>query len=247
MNVIMPGVFNQQETYSSVGAITFVGGDMDREASNTNDLTFVLPTHQADDFAIVTVGSQFTDNATISTNATGWAQRGSTRDNGGQASKQLSAIFYKKLTSSSESNPSFQWSAADYHTGQLTVWRGVDTTTPFDTTETYSRTINEGNSTHPAITTTTDNCALILWDLATHDDIEVIGLPTTPSGLVGLDASDQSIGGPTNVNDWRQSVTCYKENVGSAGTYTPSVWTHTVQSTNVMEHMLYTIALRAQT
>ena len=55
-------------------AITFVGSDSKNQPSGTNDMTMVLPTHQADDFAVIygkmDAGGGF-GNLDIGT-ATGW-------------------------------------------------------------------------------------------------------------------------------------------------------------------------------
>lgn len=220
--------------------ITFVGSDKGDNGANTVALTMNLPTHQADDFAVIIAYNDNQDTvATWSiTGASGYTKHREDQHTGGR--DRNVAIFYKKLTSSSETDPVAQISAAAFHSASLYVFRGVDTTTPFDVTETADDGTNDTTPVNPAITPVTDNGALLLWHGATHDDISVAGLPTTPSGLT---LGETILG---SANDHRGQIGAYKLDYGSAATITPTAWTHTSSPTGVAEWSVFSIALRPQ-
>lgn len=221
-------------------AITHVGQDDESGASgNTTDMTFTLPTHQADDFGIIIASYRNTLTATMAIGtATGWTQIGTTKDT--TAGDDIrSMIWYKKFTSSSETNPAVTIDLGRNRSALLHVFRGVDTTTPFDVTHTEGDGTNSATPTNPAITTGTANACVLLWHNNTNTEITVYGKPTAPTGLADGVTTILLAGG--NV----QQFTAYKLDVGAAATITPDAWTHTAVTT-VGEYHTYTIALRAQ-
>lgn len=218
--------------------ITFVGSDSQQHGS-TASLTMVLPTTQVDDFAIM-LGMVDDDVEELSiSSATGWTEE--RVDVIGLAGRDRTTYIWHKFLTASENNPVIDVNGNEEHSCSLHVFRNVDTTTPFDTAIEIVTGQNFYRPTNAAITTNTDSCCLMLMHAATEDDIASAGLPTTPAGLV---LGEAVVGGS---NDHRQQITAYKLDVGVAGEYTPSAWTHTGSPSNVTDYTLYTIALRAKT
>ena len=215
-------------------AITYVGGDVQYDnASDTADLTLTLPVGTAEnDVGILLVAECLTTGATIAP-ASGWTlvRTDSTTD----ADDRDCSIFYR-VFGASESNPAVATSAQVFRSASLLVFSGVDTTTPVDVTALAQGTGD--NPTNPAVTTTTDNGALVLWQFPTRDDVTTVGLPATPSGLI----LGPELHGSTRGNV--QTIPCYLEDAGTAGTITPTAWTSTTTSSTA-EYFCYTIALNA--
>jgi hypothetical protein len=234
---MIPGVTASMIAAAAGGGITYVGGDTDEQGGNSADLDFILPTHATDDLAMIFISADGHNNnwQTFTCSTTGWTKH---RQDDSTTSRHItSAIFYKKLTSAADTDPSVQISGSQEHGGALMVFRGVDTTTPFDLTEAYTEGQNNATPTNDPITTVNDGCCLLLVHTSSEWAIDTAGLPTTPSGMTL---------GPNLIGDayyTRQIVTAYKEDVGVAATYTPTAWTHTTDSSTV-EYHTYTIALR---
>ncbi len=212
-------------------AVTFTGSDQDR-ATGTTSITLNLPTHAADDYAvIVTSHVDDTNVATIST--TGWTK---VREDLWTAGVDgVMALFTKRLTSASETDPQIDFDVGGEHSAVLMVFSGVDTTTAFDVTEVYNNGLDNGNPTNSAITPTTDNGALLLFAKITQANITAWGAPATPSGTT-LAESQVGVSG-SNIG------AAYLENYGTAATITPSAWQNT-GPTGVEEWGVYTVTLR---
>lgn len=224
-------------------AITFVGSAQNSEdGSTTGGLTVTLSgSYQADDLALMTAKSRYDGTApalTVGT-ATGWTKH--RQDDSTIGQDNCIALFYKFLTSGSETDPVFNTDIAKPRGVAVHIFRGVDTVTPFDVTETTNTGSNTANPTNPTITPANPNGLLLLFHSFTHDDHTVIGAPTTPSGLTlgeSRTSSGQTMQGFANA---------YKLDYGAAGLITPTAWTHTASPTNIAEYSTYTIALRAAT
>lgn len=213
--------------------ITFVGSDIGDESVSATAITLTQPTHQTDDFGIL-IANLF-GLETIDVTTTGWTEL--RYDIATQGVDRNTAIWYKKYTSSSEANPVMTVTTGtnNQRAISLHVFRGVDTTTPFDATEQFLDVLATANPTNTAITTVTNNACLILFQHLSGNALTAIGLPTTPSGLV---QGEFQLAGT-----WRYHSVAYKLDVGTAGTITPSAWTNTVSS-DTYESSCYTIALR---
>jgi len=153
------------------GSITYVGGDVvddSNPATSSIDLTPTLPTHAADDFAILFFYRKESSVEPAITTPSGWTKL----DENFTESTHKTATFYRKLTSSSETNPTVTSTGDTGANGKclvsVVVFRGVDTSTPFDVT--YSNAshflggaLTDDSATFaplPTITTTTNNCAI---------------------------------------------------------------------------------------
>lgn len=218
--------------------ITFVGSDSAEAGSGTADMTLTLPSHQADDFAIA-YGRSDDDVPVLAISTAGWTeldQRSPTSDR-----DRSEAVFFRRFTSGSETNPTMTIDTSQEHSFSVHVFRGVDTTTAFDATPNFQFTegTNDTTPTNPAITSATDDACLILLHGATHDDISVAGAPSTPAGMT---IGETVLG---TANDHRGQITAYLLDAGTAGTITPTAWTHTSNPTSVSDFSLYSLLLRA--
>ncbi|MDB4726113.1 hypothetical protein OAF54_01660 [bacterium] len=131
-----------------------------------------------DDFILVFVGKD--DSAGT------WAESGSsdyTKWSGsiGGAGSVNTSVFYRKATSGSETPRTFDSTDSDDCAGFVTVWSGVDTTTPLDDSQGDTTSGASANLTTSTMTTTVDN-AVLAW-FATSDGGRGLGMPT---GLMGL-------------------------------------------------------------
>ena len=217
-----------------VARITYVGGDLVDSNSGT-DLALTLPSHQADDFAIIfCIGDEISGIGTWSiTVASGWTELFSFNHTAGR--DRDVACFYKKLTSGSETNPTATYSVTEQISASVSVFRNVDTDTPFDVAEQVSEIVNTSLPTNPAITTVNDNAAIVLWHGISGDDITVAGAPT---GYV----LGESLTNNAGLN--RGQFVAYLLDSGATGTKTPGAWTHTASPTNIDDSSMATIALR---
>ena len=214
--------------------ITFVGSDSSSEGSNRDTINLTLPVgHQADDFAIVTSAVANTSNNMDVITALGYTLLYNEESTNGQVMEHW--LWYKKLTSGSEVNPSVSMSGFNReHHATLHVFRGVDTTTPFDAVVEYAfdDLENTPNPTNPAITTVTPNAAIFLIHNPSHNGISVAG---TPSGYV---LSENEVG----INH-REYFTAYLLDAGAAGVKSPPIWGHTTTDSSP-DGAAITLALR---
>lgn len=217
--------------------VSFVGSDSGQVNGGTN-ISLTLPSHQSDDVGIIFCVADETGTVPdwSVTVATGWTRL--RQDNPTTGRDRVCAIFYKRFTSGSETNPTATCSISEEISASVHVFRDVDTVDLFDVAEEYNFGQNDTTPINPPISTATDNACLVLFHAATHDDITVAGLPATPSGL----ALGETVLGGTN--DHRHQFTSYLTDAGSAGTTTPTAWTHTSSPTGTAEWTVYTLALR---
>jgi len=120
----------------------------------------------------------------------------------------------------------------------LITLRGIDTSTPIDTTYVQGSHFNDGTLNTPneaasAITTTTDAAWVVLLQLMTQG---ISGAAGSPSGYT--ERADHLTGAVTS----RGSYVCTKE-VASAGAETPGDFTHT-DVTGTSENRTFTLAIR---
>lgn len=223
-------------------AITYVGGASDTEVnSNTNNMTLTLPGGATeDDLALVWASADDTSTVVLAlSGVTGYAAPGGvTNPNRQTTGLDRVTYFWYKVLGASESNITVTTDTAEERVCGLMVFRGVDTATPFDVNVTGNAPANDDTPTNAAITPTNDNGALVLFAYQTHNNINTVGVPTTPTGLIA---------GPSEIgSNHKQIVTAYKLDYGTAATITPTAWTHNVDAPgNEGESITYTIALRA--
>lgn len=224
MNYIKPAV--------SGGNITYVGGDA-TTSGGVSSLGLTLPTHATDDFAVI-YGYGDAGTATISiTVATGWTELVQEQHTVNRARRN--AIFYKKLTSASETNPTVSFSASDQWGASVHIFRGVHTTDPFDgngADYTTNNNADDNNPTPQAITTDSAGSAILLLLGLTSSEISAGGAPS------GYTLGENSFGANRNV------VGAYLLDAGAAGAKSPGVWTNTA-SGSTADYSQYSIALRS--
>jgi len=217
-------------------SITLVGTDSGQESNNQVDINLTLPAHQADDFGIIFFRCDEAASSPVLALTAGWTEH--VQENITSGRDSVESIWYRKFTSSSETDPVCSISGAnEEHSALLYVLRGVDPTLAFDVTMTKNNGVNDSTPVNPAITPVNDNGALLLFHGQTHAEISAQGLPTTPASLVA---------GPNEIGSNRNAFSCYLLDYGTAATITPTAWTHT-NSANTGEWRVYTIALRAAT
>ncbi len=214
-------------------AVTHVGGAAGDEGANTTGITLTLPSHATDDFGVVCAFGDGDPTAPVFSigTATGWSTlRNDTTVSGRQITTY---VFYKKFTSASETNPVLNTDQSDSRGVVLNVFRGVDTTTAFDVTEQYTDTENVVNPSNPAITTVTNNAAVLLCLGQSLADATTTGAP-----------SGYTLGQSTGVTqNHRHTASAYDLDVGALGTETPGAWTNG-GSDGVGDNQEYTMALR---
>ena len=219
-------------------AITYVGSASDDQGFNANNLTPTLPTHAADDFmlAFMWCDAQPTAPTTALITATGWTNlyQDELNTDGRDTSWSL---WYKKATSSSETDPVFTVDTSVVHTVQIAVFRGVDTTTPFDVTTTSNGGTNDETPPLPTITTVNDNCAIVVFGGQSHDDLSAFGAPSGYTLNVGIDRGSGAHRG--------YNYGAYLLDAGTAALEDPGSWTHTGNGSGVADWQNVTIALRA--
>lgn len=221
-------------------AITFLGADSAAKAAGSSTaMNVTLPSHQADDFAIIVAGYRtaggLSQTMAIGT-ASGWSEL--RNDSVTTGDDRRTYIFYKKLTSGSETSPTVTISATGGNRAcVLLVYRGVDTTTAFDVTETFGSGPNDSTPTPPAITPTSNNGAFLTMMCNTQDEITAAGAPATPSGTA---VGGSAIGLDGNF----ELVAAHLLDYGTAATITPTAFTNSTSGT-AGEYNCYSIALRA--
>lgn len=215
----------------SAPEITLVGEDM--QSGTGTSLTFNLPGDiEADDFALCVLKA---DSQTVTTNTSapaGWtALVDSEIHTGGR--DRMSSIYYRKLDGT-ETTVEMTIDRSDQFSGTMTVFRGVDTTTPFDIGYTSSNGENNVNPAAPGITTLNAGTVVYTFHNFTHDDHTALGAPSGYTLTGGRISSTLQHGG--HAAAWRTVPTSQAE--------TPGVWTHTTNGTTVAEYSCYTMALR---
>lgn len=217
-------------------AITYVSGD---SASNSTGVEILCATTSsaAADFGILySRGDSFgiTQVLNLST-GTGWTQLFH-RVVTGVGRDSVEAVWYKKF-GASEPSPGVTPTTVEQFSASLSIFRGVNATTPFDATYVTADGVAGTNSMYtanPAITTGTTDAAVVLLAGYTGDDMDTAG---APSGYT----LGQSVIAATR--DERQQAVAYLLAAGAAGTKTPGVWTHTAAFPDLPDYRLTTLAL----
>jgi len=215
---------------AAAGGITFVSPtDTAVQGANTLAVTPALPiAHQADDLAILFARSD-QDTTTLLT-GTGWTKLRQDAESLGR--DMTSAIFYKKLTDS-DTDGYVDTTVAEEHSASVIVFRGVDTTNPFDVTEVYEHTAGSGNPTSPAITTVTNNCCIVLLYGPNQYYLTAAGAPT------GYTLASEIINEIQN-----EQAVAYRLDAGTLGEKVLTPWLNTVSSESAVAVQCYTLALR---
>lgn len=213
-------------------AITFVGSDSDQAGKNQNDLTCAV-THQVDDFGLVYGRADEQSSVPVLSMSAGWTLLDNQNPTSGR--DRVEYVWYRKFTSNGTSVNTMSTNVSEEHSMSMHIFRGVDTTTPFDASFIFNSGSNNTTPTNSAITTVTDAATVILLHGATHDDITVAGAPT------GYTLGEAVVG---STMDFRIQITAYDLDAGTAGTKTPTAWTHTSSPTSTAEWSVYTLALR---
>jgi len=223
-------------------AITYVGGsaNFSADSNNTDAVSLTLPTHATGDIIIIFAGGfdGTTSGITWSTPSGYTALADHTATPGNDPTIYS---WYKIATSASETYQTTVPDTACKHAAGVIVFRGVDTTTPLDVTPTETDVLNDVLNAHAAITTSTDNGAILLLE----------GIPsagTTERPLTAGAPSGYTLGPVSTPNqNYSTLASAYLLDYGTAGTKTPGVWTHTPPSSNASEKAQLTIALRPAT
>lgn len=215
-------------------AITYIGGDAQDRTSGGN-LTLTMPgAATTDDLGLIFIACD-DDAPTLAVTTPGWTLLQENQTTGGRDLK--SAIWYRVLTSGSETNPVCNLSGSSQEFGcTLHVYRGVDPVAPFPDGVAFRFTQNTSNPTPPSTSVTVPSSALHIFTAVTHDDITTVVAPVTPSGLTVR----ETIHGSTK--DWRQQINCSLLDVGSVTSVTPTAWRNVVTST-VAESHAYSLIL----
>ena len=146
------------------------------------------------------------------------------------------SVFYK-FHDGSETNPTFTRSLSSNQPGvtAVAVYRGVDTTTPFDVTYVeathFLETLNNMLAANRAITTVNDNAWVLLLQYATRNEFGTPGAPTNYTLDLGQGGANQ------------QNFAIATRAIASASAETPGVWTHSGTAVSA-DSSKVTLALR---
>jgi hypothetical protein len=206
--------------------ITFVGGSAQVVSASAGSISPAIPAGtMADDFAVLIVAGRPSDESEPAA-PTGWTLRSSVYRE--VSSTDLKIMTFYRLLTGGDANPVVTLPAAWVGSpagmsGQIAVWRGVNTTTPFDVTDTTGQ--SNPNPTDwfvpPAITTVSAG-AWVVAAAATSDDNDVrflsaVGFTARMSGTsydttVGDDHSvaladiTQSTAGVVGMPTWNENT-----------------------------------------
>jgi hypothetical protein len=210
-------------TGGSGGAITFVAAGAQTAGTGASITPAIPAGTAAGDFAVLIVAGRPSDTSEPAAPA-GWTLRSSSLREVGAADLKI-MTFYRVLDGA-DANPTVSLPAnwqgnARGMSGQIAVWRGVDTTTPFDVNDVTGDSGAVRDWTPPGITTVTDG-AWAVSAVATSDDNALIvnvangftgrmtgaAYDTTSGGdhAVGLATKPQSSAGLVSMLEWRQNV-----------------------------------------
>lgn len=238
MGVPAMQVLQVARTPPASAGITYLGGDAEYIASPTaTAITLTLPSFATNDFAIIfyfSDDSTATDTYSDITTPSGWTQSFTPVSDTGGRDRKIYA-WHRKLVGG-DSNPSLAVSNATYRNraATLAVFRGVDTTTPFDATPTTSFGQNNATPNAQAITTVTDNaCVAIFMGVGS----------STITTWAGGAPSGYTLGEWASGN-FASAAAAYLLNAGTAGVKSPGSWTPT-GADGTDEHADCTFALRA--
>lgn len=225
-------------------AITYVGGDEDADGANTNTLTPILPTHIANDFCIVHAMNHDTgtDPVLALTVATGWTAIAASPYLHTNGTDRVNYLWYKKLTSDSETSPVITTDTSLAHAVTLNCFRGVDTTTAFDAAAvlTVTDVLNTAQPTSPAITTQTASAAILILEAIVGGSATIDAVAPTNYTLAALIDTDSTPSVP-NANGY--AISAYDLDVGAVAGEDPGAWGQTAGA-GTEDSSVFTIALR---
>lgn len=143
--------------------------------------------------------------------------------------------FYRKLTSASDTDITLTKASTARMSGVMHLWRGLDTTDPFDADAETDLFVNASYiSTSPAITPVTDNGGLILVahypGPATGFYVTTFGAPATPSGL-----TQGASFIPNDGSDYQDITTAYDADYGTAAIITPTKWLNEIGGAKIAD------------
>ncbi len=176
--------------------ITFVGAGAQVVSSSSGTITPALPVGTAPgDVAVLIVAGRPSDTSEPAA-PSGWTLRTSVFQN--VSSTDLKIMTFYRVLTGGDTNPVITlpsvWTGSSAGmSGQIAVWRGVDTATPFDTADTTDTSNPSASFTVPAITTTTAG-AMVVSAVATSDEND-LGL----SNAAGFTARMSGTNYDTNV------------------------------------------------
>jgi MSHA biogenesis protein MshQ len=202
--------------------ISFVGAGA-QVAGVGASITPVIPAFQPGDFALLVVAGRPPDNTEPSA-PVGWTLRSSLRNTG--PTPDLRIVTFHRILQTGDANPPVtlpvSWrDTANGMSAQIAVWRGVDSTTPFDVADATGTSGAAQNWTPSPITTVTDG-AWVVSAVSTSDDNALTvqtaqgftgrmtggAYDTTTGGdfSVGLADVLKSTAGATTMLTWRQTA-----------------------------------------
>ena len=234
--------------YQVEAQITYVGGAQDAEGVTNTSLTldFTSFSHQADDFCIIHAMSHDTgtDPVLAVTVATGWTAIGASPYNHIGGTDRQNYLWYKKLTSSSETSPTITTDTTLAHAATLNCFRGVHTTVPFDAAATL--TIEDDNNLslpdNPAIATQTANATILILQ-AIADGNSTSMQAVAPTGYtIGAHVDTDTTPAVGALNGY--AISAYDLDVGAVAGDDPGAWAHTATTgTDAEDNSMFTIAL----
>jgi hypothetical protein len=219
-------------------AITTVGFDTN---TNAGDVTITLPAHQIDDVAFIWASCESTATVSI-TGASGWTKLVQSNFTVVFGGEDAGVIFYKRLTSSSESNPTLTQGLTQDIVAGVRIFRGVDSSI-FDTSytsTTYSGSVSSINHDLQSysIKTVTDNSALFyVWLTSSNNTLATFTF-ASPSGYTAGEFDKISTAGTS------QGFEGYNIGITPAGIYTPGVWTTTHSASVELYGLGFSLALK---
>lgn len=220
-------------TVTADAKITVVAEGSATEPANTTPITVPLDTidYEADDVALILFKID-DDSANVTgalTVATGYTEQAHLDTTGG---RDMQTYVWSKQLTASEANPVLTVDAAEIHTALWLVLRSTDATTPIDATTVTNSGQNDPTPTAPAITTNTDEAAVVTFHSPSHNDITTAAAPT-----------GYTLGPSESGTNHAGAHAAYLLDAGTAGTKSPGDWQHTTSASNAEFHVI-TMALR---
>lgn len=203
------------------------------QANGQFGTTVSWPTHSIHDFAVLPV--ETTQGSTDPTVSAGWtAFSGSPLSDGTGGTFSKFSVFYKFADSSSEGNVTVD-DVGNHEVAMIATFSGVNRSNPINAIATSTKTAASTTGSFPSVTTTVDNCLILL----------VVGRPTDSSSttffsnFVNINLSGLTEAGEAGTTDGNGGgfAIAYgtKATAGSTGTTTFTC----TNSTNT----LFTVAL----
>ncbi len=162
-------------------------------ASGTGNITPGLPSgYAADDVFLLVVEFDATDNPTIAPSG-GWTQIGTTQRTAASATRSGGAVFWKRAVAS-ETAPTIT-DTGDHTTAIIHAFTGCKTTgSPVNTSAQTLTDTPDTSVVFPSVTTSVDNCAVVLLSTTGADSITDQYSGWAASGLINLqERSDDAV------------------------------------------------------